>query len=76
MREDLTLDQPDIIRWIDTSAMLCDCLTKAMRADELHTAMGDGVLSSTATDASVIQKMKKQRQRRTTVDADEDSKEG
>ena len=68
MREHLSLVQPDIIRWIDTSAMLCDCLAKSMKADTLIKAMRDGVLNLAATDASIIQKMKKQKHRRATED--------
>ena len=76
MREHLALDQPDIIRWIDTSAMLCDSLTKSMKADTLIKAMQDGVLNLAATDASIIQKMKKQKQRRATDEADADAENG
>ena len=72
MRQHAALDQPDIIRWIDISAMLCDSLTKAMKADPLLKAMKDDELNLTATDASIIQKMKKQKQRRATEEKGED----
>ena len=35
LREDIGPDQPDMVRWIDTSCMVADCLTKRMRSDRL-----------------------------------------
>ena len=38
-KDDLTEQQVDKIRWIDTSTMLADPLTKLMKADRLVTAL-------------------------------------
>ena len=35
LRERIGSDQPDMVRWIDTSCMVADCLTKRMRSDRL-----------------------------------------
>ena len=31
LREEIGLDQPDMVRWVDTSCMVADCLTKRER---------------------------------------------
>ena len=33
LREKIGSDQPDMVRWIHTSCMVADCLTKGMRSD-------------------------------------------
>ena len=35
LREEICSDQPDMVRWIDTSCMVADCLTKRMRSERL-----------------------------------------
>ena len=39
----------DSIRWVDTSRMLADCLTKAMKATELWTVLSTNVYREEAT---------------------------
>ena len=35
LREEITSDQPDMVRWIDTSCMVAECLTKRIPSDRL-----------------------------------------
>ena len=35
LREKIGSDQPDMVRWIETSCMVADCLTKRTRSDRL-----------------------------------------
>ena len=51
------------VRWIDTSCMVVDCLTKRMKPDVLVKLMQTGVLSLVATPESHLLKLKKQKQR-------------
>ena len=51
------------IRWIDTSAMLADPLTKLMKCCRLEDALSNNVLDLEATAASQMQKLMKQKQR-------------
>ena len=51
------------VRWIDTSCMVVDCLTKRMRPDVLLKLMSFGKLDLKPTDESVLSKLRKQRQR-------------
>ena len=53
-------DQPDMVRWIDTSCMVADCLTKRMRSDRLSECLRSCWLDLIPTDESVLCKMKKQ----------------
>ena len=46
----------DSTRWVDTSRMLADCLTKAMKATELWTVLSTNVLDLTPTTDSVYRK--------------------
>ena len=64
-------DASNILRWIDTSTMIADCLTKKMKADALWPAM-HGRLDLTPTPESVLTKMRKQKLRQKTADADEE----
>jgi hypothetical protein len=55
----------DKIRWIDTSTMLVDCMTKAMTSYELTTALNMCHFSLTPSDISKHRKAKKSEQRAT-----------
>ena len=48
----------NILRWIDTSAMIVDCMTKRMKPDVLIKVM-DGYVDLTPTPESVLIKSKK-----------------
>ena len=48
----------NILRWIDTSAMIVDCMTKRMKPDVLIQVM-DGYIDLTPTPESVLIKSKK-----------------
>ena len=50
----------DKVRWIDTSAMVVDCLTKVMPPDFLMKILSTGSLDITADPESVLKKVKKQ----------------
>ena len=52
---------PDVVRWIDTSTMPSDCLTKYMKPDRLMDMMKTGVLDLRATAQSLLIKMRKQK---------------
>ena len=56
-------DQHDKIRWIDTSTMLADPLTKNMKPKRLHDFLETGILDLEPTPESVVAKMMKQKQR-------------
>ena len=62
-KDDLSIDQSDKIRWIATSAMLADPLTKLMKCCRLEDALSNHVLDLEATAASQMQKLMKQKQR-------------
>ena len=62
-KDTLEENQTDKIRWIDTSTMLADPLTKAMKPDRMVKAFITGFLDLVPTDASVMSKMMKQRGR-------------
>jgi hypothetical protein len=51
------------VRWIDTSTMIVDCLTKRMRPDVLLKFMSSGKLDLKATEESTLSKLRKQKQR-------------
>ena len=51
------------VRWIDTSCMIVDCLTKGMRPDILLKFMKDGKLDLKASAESQMSKLRKQKQR-------------
>ena len=63
LREKIGSDQPDMVRWIDTSCMVADCLTKRMRSDRLSECLPSCWLDLIPTDESVLCKMKKQKGR-------------
>ena len=52
-----------MVRWIDTSCMVADCLTKRMRSDRLSGCLRSCWLDLIPTDESVLCKMKKQKGR-------------
>ena len=58
----------DKIRWIDTSTMLADPLTKVMNSDRLVTALDKGHIDLNPTAASTVAKLMKQKQRRRVKD--------
>ena len=53
LREKIGSDQPDMVRWIDTSCMVADCLTKRMRSDRLSGCLRSCLLDLIPTDDSV-----------------------
>ena len=63
LREKIGSDQPDMVRWIDTSCMVADCLTKRMRSDRLSGCLRSCWLDLIPTDESVLCKMNKQKGR-------------
>ena len=63
LREDIGPDQPDMVRWIDTSCMVADCLTKRMRSDRLSECLRSCWHDLNPTDESVLCKMRKQKGR-------------
>ena len=65
-KDALTDGQTDRPRWIDTSAMICDPLTKTGSAAfyaRLRTAMSTGMIDLRPTPESVLRKMQQQRLR-------------
>ena len=52
------------LRWIDTSCMVVDCLTKKMQPTVMMKLMETGILDLRASDESKLIKMKKQKQRK------------
>ena len=63
LREEIGSDQPDMVRWVDTSCKVADCLTKRMRSDRLSECLRTCWLDLIPTDESVLCKMKKQKGR-------------
>ena len=66
-KDDLSIDQSDKIRWIDTSAMLADPLTELMKCRRLEDALSENILDLEATPESQMQKYMKQKQRASKV---------
>ena len=56
-------EQTDKVRWIDTSTMLADPLTKLMKAERLEQALSTGVIDLEPTAESQMKKFMKQQQR-------------
>ena len=63
-QEELSDDMPDKIRWIDTSKMLVDCLTKDMKTNYLRETLKDGTYNIVSTVDSEVTKLAKQKYRR------------
>ena len=61
LREDIGSDQPDMVRWIDSSCVVADCLTKRMQSDRLSECFRSCWLDLITTDESVLCKMKRQK---------------
>jgi len=59
--DEMSDDNPDTVRWIDTSTMLCDPLTKFMKCERMESALDSCVLDLKPTEASILAKMKKQK---------------
>ena len=55
LREEIGSDQPDMVRWIDTSCMVADCLTKRMRSDRLSECLRSCWLDLLSTDECPLQ---------------------
>ena len=51
------------VRWVDTSCMVVDCLTKRMKPDVLINLIETGILSLKATPESQLLKLRKQKLR-------------
>ena len=62
-KDSMDIEQSDKVRWIDTSTMLADPLTKLMKPERLEQALATGVIDLTPTEASRMQKLMKQKQR-------------
>ena len=67
-KDNLSVDDPDRVRWIDTSAMVADPLTKRMKADRLVETLATGMLSLEPTPEAILAKMAKQKARRKVED--------
>jgi len=63
-QEELNTELPDQIRWIDTSKMLVDCLTKDMKSNYLRETLKSGVYNIVPTAESEVTKLAKQMYRR------------
>ena len=66
-KDDMTVDCHDKPRWIDTSAMICDSLTKAGNAnfaDRLVDCMMTGLFDTTPTAESEMKKLRAKSQRK------------
>ena len=63
LREEIGSEQPDMVRWVDTSCMVADYLTKRMRSDRLSECLRSCWLDLIPTDESVLCKMQKQKGR-------------
>ena len=66
LKDEITEQQTDKPRWIDTSTMLCDPLTKAGPANfsaRLRAAMTSGVLNLEPTVGSQMKKLQQQKAR-------------
>ena len=50
LREKIGSDQPDMVRWIDTSCMVADCLTRRMRRERLSGCLRSCWLDLITTD--------------------------
>ena len=61
--DQLTSDDFDKVRWIDTSTMIADPLTKNMKPKRLLEFLDTGLLDLEPTPESVVSKMLKQKQR-------------
>ena len=66
----------DKVRWIDTSTMLADPLTKNMKPIRLLEFLKTGILDLEPTDDSKFQKMLKQKQRKNAREAKTQNADG
>ena len=60
-QEELSAEMPDQIRWIDTSKMLVDCLTKDMKTNYLRDTLKSGIYNIVPTAESEVTKLAKQK---------------
>ena len=72
-QEELSDDMPDKIRWIDTSKMLVDCLTKDMKTNYLRETLKEGTYNIVPTVESEVTKLAKQKYRRMKSQAPEEN---
>ncbi len=63
-KDSMETDQRDKVKWIDTSAMVADPLTKSMNDSRLHEMLMTGIFSQEATPQPQIAKMMKQNGRK------------
>ena len=68
-KDSLDPEDPDKVRWIDTSTMVADPLTKKMKATRLVKTLTSGKLSLEPTPESILQKMSKQKSRKAISEA-------
>ena len=66
LKDSIEEEQTDKALWIDTSTMIADPLTKAMKSDRLDKAIFTCFLDLEPTNESKIAKMMKQKARRET----------
>ena len=64
LKDSIEEEQTDKVLWIDTSTMIADPLTKAMKSDRLDKAISTCFLDLEPTNESKIAKMMKQKARR------------
>ena len=79
MKDHVTEDQHDKLRWIDTSSMICDPLTKAGTHNfnqRLHECMTTGILNLQPTVESQMRKLARQKLRRKNAEAKAANNEG
>ena len=65
----------DKVRWIDTDVMIADPLTKIMSAEKLNEAMDSNTWDFEQPIESIMKKRQKQKQRRKTPAAEDDTVE-
>ena len=78
-KDDLHDQQTDKPRWIDTSAMICDPLTKTGPtgfAERLRRTMTSGILTLRPSEKSQLRKIQQQRTRLNTIKANEQPSRG
>jgi hypothetical protein len=61
--EDRPLEPTDIVRWVDTSVMVADCLTKAMREEFLLRVLESNLWDFAQPESAREVKLRKQQQR-------------
>jgi len=62
----------DVVKWIDTTVMIADCLTKQMREDSLQKVIDENRWEFHQTEEARAVKARKQEQRRKATDNGEE----